>query len=116
MANIWLPMTIIIAIILIAFLAMFLTRLRKEKIKPNYRIFFILGLVFLPMGIIQLVNDTEPFFFILSMVYLAIGLVNKGKWNQPQEVTEKQKKILMISVLLGILFLLLGIIVFFLIK
>jgi RsiW-degrading membrane proteinase PrsW (M82 family) len=109
-------MTIIIAITLIALLVIAMIKMKKGKMKPNYRVLFILGIAFLPIGITQLIRESEPFFFILSMVYIAIGLVNKGKWEQPQQITEKQKKVLIMSVLAGVLLLILGIIIFLIVK
>jgi hypothetical protein len=45
-------------------------------------------------------------------VYLAIGLKNKDKWGKPEKISPLYQKVLMIAVILGVIFLVLGIIVF----
>jgi uncharacterized membrane protein HdeD (DUF308 family) len=63
----------------------------KSK-ETNYRVFYILGLIFLPLGItyeiIFFVSDTTVFlvlglvFFAMGLSYIAIGLGNKDKWKK----------------------------------
>ena len=65
-------------------------RVLKEKKEgsdfpaPNYKIFFILGACFLPVGI-TIAISTENFAFngiaALGLIYMIIGLVNKDKWE-----------------------------------
>ncbi len=60
-------------------------------IQINYRFFFIMGLVLMPIGLSLMVVAlfTELYiaapglpFFSLGLVYLAIGLANRDKWNK----------------------------------
>jgi len=51
-------------------------------------------------------------FFLLGLAYLAIGLKNRDKWGKPQKVSPKSQKMLMVSVLIGVIVLILGILVF----
>ena len=51
--------------------------------EPNYRVFFILGICFLPMGIIFVMTINPGFiaFIGLGAVYIAIGLSHKDQWK-----------------------------------
>jgi len=61
-----------------------------EFVEPNYRAFFVMGIAWVPVGIVS----TIVFFvldipFIIGMpllamgaVYLAIGLANRDKWKK----------------------------------
>ena len=60
---------------------------KKEGIvgEPNYQVFFMLGIVWLPVGIVFMaaVNPAIGFAFMaLGAAYLAIGLANRDKWKQ----------------------------------
>jgi hypothetical protein len=56
----------------------------------NYRAFFIIGIIILPIGVSWMVIAlfTDLFmvvglpFFTLGLVYIAIGLNNRDKWNK----------------------------------
>ena len=85
---------IILGLILIGLLiAFFLRRKREGKLREtNYRAFFILGITFLPLGIIYeivfFVSDTKVFlvlclsFIAMGISYIAIGLANRDKWKK----------------------------------
>jgi len=68
---------------------------RRKEVKSQdtgYRALYILGLSFLPLGvifeIIFFTSDTKVFlvlgfvFIALGLSYLSIGLANKDKWNK----------------------------------
>ena len=68
---------------------------RKKKGKPQppkYRSLFILGVTFLPLGIIYeivfFISGTQVFlvlglaFIAMGLSYLAIGLANRNKWEE----------------------------------
>lgn len=52
---------------------------RKTKVPPNYRAFFIIGITWLPLGIIM-ENIT---FVAMAAVFLSVSLINKKKWQTP---------------------------------
>ena len=58
---------------------------KKEWIykEPDYRVFFIMGICFLPMGIIFTTTLNPGFigFIVLGIAYMAISLANKDKWK-----------------------------------
>ena len=78
---------------------------RKEGVEPDYRMFFIMGVIFLPLGI----GSKNYAFFIMSMVFIAIGLLNRSKWKDApkwSELPDRQRRLKLILVG-GITFLLL---------
>jgi uncharacterized membrane protein YfcA len=79
---------VVVVGILVAFVAW---RRRKEGklAEPDYRAFFVMGIVLVPVGIvfmfIFLLSDI-PFaigmpLLAMGLVYLAIGLANRDKWK-----------------------------------
>jgi len=96
---------VVVALLLILGLAVFWISYKKRgHHEVDYRTLFVLGLVWIPLG---LASD-NPAFWIIGLVFMAVGLANKSKWkkqkNWDELTTEQQrlKKILMIitSVLL----------------
>ena len=77
-------LTLLVGMVLVA------RRKRREK-KIDYKVFFTLGIVWLPMGIIFLVIDSlrtmSIVFLCLGASYLAIGLANKDKWAKSSKET-----------------------------
>ena len=64
---------IALAIVLVIF------KMRKVQAgtsKTDYRVFFILGIVWLPIGI----ATDNSIFLILGVVYMIIGIANREKW------------------------------------
>ena len=53
----------------------------------DYRAFFILGISFLPMGIVFTTAISTAFisFIGLGICYMAIGLTHRDKWNKKEE-------------------------------
>jgi len=73
----WIAITIGLLIVglLVGFTVFY--RKRKEGMEPDYRTFFTMGIIFLPLGI----ASENYAFFIMSMVFIAIGLLNRSKWK-----------------------------------
>lgn len=90
----WIMIMIIVGLMLVGILVMVSLRRKKEGSSKGtgYRTIFILGITFLPLGIIYeiifLVSDQKVFlvlglsFIAMGLSYLAIGLGNKEKWNK----------------------------------
>ena len=79
--------TLIIGLIIIGILiAIVLWKRKYEGItkEPDYRAFLIMGISFLPMGIIFTAAISPGFigFAGLGVVYIAIGLANRDKWKE----------------------------------
>ena len=100
-----------IAILAILFAVFAINRNRGQKIEPDYRVFFILGITWLPLGI----ATDNPAFLGLGAVFMAIGLANRGKWKEAPKWSElsperRRTKLLIIG---GITVLLLVTLVFY---
>jgi hypothetical protein len=85
---------IMIGILLIAIFVLIVTIYwvkkygKDERIKEvDYRAFFIIGMSFLPIGIVLTFVVGNPGFigFMgLGIAYIAIGLANKDKWKKEE--------------------------------
>jgi hypothetical protein len=83
---------IMIGILIITIFVLIFTVLLVKKNSKNeknkdidYRAFYIMGISFLPLGIVLTVVVDNPGFigFIgLGVCYIAIGLANKDKWKK----------------------------------
>ena len=78
----WILIAVGIALILLLVIAI----IKKKKQEPNYYAFFIIGLVWTPIGIIGMIADGSSVFFIMGLVFLTIGLTNKDKWDKKRGI------------------------------
>ena len=111
----WILVSIAVAIVILAVLGSLILKRKGWKREVDYRSYFTMGIIWLPVGIIfYLIFESliGAWFFIMGLVYLAIGLKNRDKWGTPQKVSPKYQKILMMAVVIGVIVLVLGIIVF----
>jgi len=89
----WILLTIILGAIavIVGVFVLFMMMQKKKKDgtykEPDYRAFFIMGICFLPMGIIftSSVNPGFVGFIGLGIIYMAIGLANRDKWKKKEE-------------------------------
>lgn len=89
-----------IAILAVLFAVIFISRNRGQKIEPDYRVFFILGITWLPLGI----ATDNPGFLGLGAVFMAIGLANRSKWKEVPKWSEldPEKRRTKFLIILGI--------------
>ena len=103
---------ITIAAFLIIGLGIFLVARKKgAKMEPDYRVFFILGITWLPIGI----ATDNPGLLGMGAIFMIAGLANKKKWKEETKWSklspEKRRAKLIIVVGLTLL-LLIGIVVY----
>ena len=83
-AYIMVGILIIILLVLIATIFI-VQKKKKEGINKeiDYRAFFIMGIYFLPLGIIFTATINPGFigFIGMGIIYMAIGLANRDKWK-----------------------------------
>ncbi|WP_455279131.1 hypothetical protein [[Eubacterium] cellulosolvens] len=111
----WILVSIIITILILAILAIFTFKRKGWNREVDYRTYFGIGIVWVPSGIVfyLIFGYVMGFVFIvMGLVFLAISLKNKDKWGEPQKMSPAYQKALMIAVLGLISLLVLGIIVF----
>jgi len=53
-------------------------RTRKEALATDYRALFIMGICWLPVGLVL----GNPGLWGMGLVFLIIGLANRGKWKE----------------------------------
>ena len=78
--------TVTILVIIGLILTMVVFKRKKEgKIgEPKYQVFFILGITWIPIGIVFMVAINLVLgiaFMGMGVIYMAIGLVNRDKWE-----------------------------------
>jgi amino acid transporter len=80
-----LPAIIILLLVVGILTLLILMRLRKEsKTKEqDFRVFFVLGIIFLPLGIVLSLVVSVGFLGIavVGFIDILIGLIYRGKWK-----------------------------------
>ncbi|WP_455278086.1 hypothetical protein [[Eubacterium] cellulosolvens] len=111
----WILVSIVIAVVILAILAIFIFKRKGLNSEIDYRRYFNMGIVWLPFGIIFYLifeNSIGLLFIIMGLVFLAIGLKNKDKWGKPQKISPTYQKAIMIIVFFLVVGVILGIIAF----
>lgn len=72
---------IVTGILVLLILFLVLRTREPQKRETDYRVFFILGIVWFPLGIAM----DNSVFFILGLVYMVIGLANRDKWAKKEK-------------------------------
>ena len=122
MAVPWIMITVLILLIIFGIIAAVVATSNKKKgikRKTDYYTFFIIGITWLPFGILMTIMDPDTsignIFTILGLVYAIIGLSHKDQWKKNRKPYIIQNAKLRWAVVLGLLFLLaLGIIFMYL--
>lgn len=87
MIELFLILGIITVIVLALGAVVLYIAMKKKKegtyVEPDYRVFFILGICFLPMGIVFMITVSPGFAGIagLGVIYMVIGLSHRDKWK-----------------------------------
>jgi len=110
----WVLIAIAVLIVLLAILAFFMTK--GKKTKPDYYAMFMMGIVWMPFGVIM----NNIFFWVMGAAFMAIGLLNRDKWKENRKDFKKMDKkdkmfFYVIMAVLGVL-VLVGIVFFFLVE
>lgn len=110
------PWILIALVLLLALCIVAVVVTRKYKRPPDYYALFIMGLIWLPLGI----PLDNYFFSVMGLVLMIIGLANKDKWKKNRVDWSKMKKgernLMLGVIILMLLLLVLGVAVFFLIN
>jgi hypothetical protein len=79
---------IVVVLVVIGLMLTFVVFKKKKEGKmgePNYRIFFNIGMIWIPVGVVFMItlNPAVGMAFIaMGVVYMTIGLVNRDKWEK----------------------------------
>ena len=66
-----------------------LTRLNNQKTETDYRVFFILGICLMGLGVSLMLTVSPAFIGFLGcgVVFMIIGLSNRDKWAKSSKET-----------------------------
>lgn len=117
----WILISVGVLIGILAIVAVFATKGKKRP--TDYYSFFVMGIIWLPFGIIMSLTNDLPIgniFILLGLTYSIIGLLNKDKWKKNRRILktmnkDERKMIFVIMVILGLL-VLAGLIAFYLVQ
>jgi len=107
-----------VAVIILLFGILFAILATKGKIrhKPDYYTFFVMGIIWLPFGIIM---DNSAL-WIMGLIFTIAGLANRKKWKKNhrrwKDLTLSEKKLKTTAIVVGSVTLIVGLIVFFLVR
>ena len=87
--NEWiLPVVIVLVVLVMVGLFVVLLLREKKKVdecgKINYKAFFILGMNFIPIGVVFMIVVSPAFisFLAIGLCYIAIGMSHKDEWDK----------------------------------
>ena len=86
--NVIYPILLAIVAILVLTGIVVLLVWKKRKVEPSaeldYRVFFILGICWLPLSVVFISAEIALgyVFLVLGFMYLVIGLANRDKWKK----------------------------------
>ncbi len=113
---IWILVSVAAVIVILGILAIFFIKAKEGKHKVDYYSLFLMGVIWIAVGIPLEI----AVLWILGIVFFMVGLANKDKWKKNKmdwkKITKKQRKILYITIAMLFLLLVAGIIVFWLTK
>jgi membrane protein CcdC involved in cytochrome C biogenesis len=117
----WILVTILILAVLLGAVLLLIVRSKQPR-RVNYRSYFVIGIVWIPTGIVlsllpwllhgEDISFIGVFFITVGLAYTAIGLINRDKWGKQVEESPAARKGLVLVVVVGLLLLFLGLITF----
>ena len=111
------PWLMVVIAVLIVLLAVVYFLVNKGKKRPlDYYNLFIIGIIWLPFGIIM----KNSFFFIMGLVLMGLGLAHKDKWKANRrrwkDLGKKERNVVMWITVILTLLLVAGVVAFLLIS
>ena len=116
MSN-YIVLALLIGIAVLGIVFVVVTYARKGELKrdPDYRAFFILGIIFLPIGI----ATENTGLWGMGAVFMILGAVNRNKWKDTPKFSQmepERRRIKFIIIGLLTMVLLAGLLFYFLAK
>ena len=100
---------IAVAILLTVFLVIYLFSRQKGRCSsPDYKTWFVLGIVWIVLGLPMAVTQNNYGLFAIGIVFAVLGLTHKKEWKnykKPEwkDLTKKQKTIKIIAAIVCII-------------
>jgi len=101
--NLSINLFLIVGLIIIGLAIVFYSKLKKGSVKINYRLFFIFGTTWVPLGIAFYITTRNIGFLIMGVIFLIIGIINKDKWDETVAINPQRKMLLIALALTGLL-------------
>ncbi len=111
----YLMIAVLTGLLLVIALALLVLKIRRgEKFKPDYRAWFVVGLIWIVVGLavsLALNNPGYYGFLVMGLVFFVVGLKNRDKWQERErfaDLTPAQQRIKLVGLGIAILMLLLS--------
>lgn len=88
-----LVLALLTGILIVALALGMYVRCRKRECTPDYRGFFIIGLIWVPLGVVFYITSGNIAFLGVGVLFLLIGLANKAKWKESQPLTPGRRNV-----------------------
>ena len=95
----WILISIGVLILLLGVLAFLFQR--KKKHKPDYYVFFIMGVIWLPIGFAMKNYALSA----MGLIFAIVGFLNKDKWKKNHRTwskMDKDERMMMLIVVIGL--------------
>ncbi len=85
---------------------------RGEKFKPDYQAWFVIGLIWMVVGLVVSLAAKNPGYYgftVMGLVFFTLGLKNRDKWQERErfeDLTPAQKRIKLVGLGIAILMML----------
>jgi len=115
----WILISIAIVLILLAILLIIAFKNQKRKALPDYYNIFIIGLIWLAIGVIGIFSGNNVF-FIIGLVFALIGWAHRKEWKQNRKswmnMENRERRIIAIIMIVLLIIVLAGIVLFLLLE
>ena len=101
--NLSVDLFLVVGLIIVGLAIVFYSKLKNGRVKPNYRLFFIFGTTWVPLGTVFYITTGNLGFLIMGAIFLIIGLIKKARWEETVAINPQRKILLIVLTLTGIL-------------
>jgi carbon starvation protein CstA len=115
--SVFIIISILIFVVILAVLAIFLAKDRK-KAGPDYYTMFLISLVWVPVGLFMQWRGEDASFWVVGLIFLAISVWNRDQWKRNHtpfnKLKKKQKRFALVVILILALIILIGAVIYYL--
>lgn len=84
----WILLILLVLSVIVGVITVFVVKRKRRQGKtddPDYRALFVLGICFLPMGLVLSITTENPGFYgiaAMGLVFLIVGIAHKDEWKE----------------------------------